>query len=150
MSSGPPSGGGGPQAPPPEVQAELQALYEAQLDMIMRIVPGVAAQTAHAAFQAASTQEEGLGQVWMDLAEGAKPYLALKLERVKGDGPPMTFAAPKRIANQITSAEVRDFCVVIGCLASPLLRGILHSAGWRIQFAPSDGPSKIIMPGKTG
>jgi hypothetical protein len=146
MSSGPPSGGGGGQAPPPEVQAELQALYEAQLDMIGRIVPGLPATTIQQAYQVASVQEEQLGAVWMELAEGPKPFLGVRLERVAGDGPPMTFYTPKKLVGKVTSEEFRNFMVVFGCLQSPMLRAILHAAGWRVQFAPSDGgPSKLIV-----
>lgn len=141
MSAAPPGGG----QPPPEVTAEM--LLAAQLDMIARIIPGIPPAALQKAYQAAAMQEEGLGQVWLDIAEGEKPFLALRLSRGNNDGPPITLAARKRLTGNITAEEFRDFATVFGVLTSPMLRTMLMLAGWRIEFAPSNGPSKIILNG---
>jgi hypothetical protein len=115
--------------------------------VIATVVPGLPDATTFAAFQAATNQEEGLGPVWQDLMEGPKPYIAMQLSRARGDGSSVVIYARKRLEGEVTAAEFRDFCAVLGAIASPMVRAILLCSGWLIQFAPSIGPqqNRIII-----
>jgi hypothetical protein len=137
MSAAPPTG------PPDPAVAQL---LQAQIDMLCRLVPGTKPEMAYKALEAAMQQEEGLAQVWVELVEGPKPAWQLRLSPQGGNGRPLVFQAPKRMVGTVTGQDILFWSLQLGVLTSPFLRAALLLSGWLMEFAGSDGKSKLLGP----
>lgn len=137
MSAAPPQGPTDPQ---------VAQMLQAQVDMLCIFVPSANPELAFKALQTAAVQEQGLAQVWLEIAEGAKSHWQLRLSRQANDGAPIVLTAPKRLHGKLTGQDVLNWMIMVGALTSPFLRAALLLGGWAIEFAATDQPSRIIGP----